>query len=144
LACGALEHKVRRSFRASMDIAESIRERSGIATGTAFSSPAALPVEGSGLLALPAGPHLACRSQDRAHDPLLPGTAAQIAADCYPYRGAVLAAQTMAVSRSCSRRHPQDWSAAPLRRQLLESTEQDCAIRHVVSILRLSLARTRE
>src|SRR6478672_8532051 len=69
------------------DIAESIRERSGIATGTAFSSPAALPGEGSGTLALPAGPHLPCRSQDRAHDPLVPGTAAEIAADCDPHGG---------------------------------------------------------
>ncbi len=89
-ACGALEHKVRRRLlRHRRDIAESIRERSGIATGTAFSSPAALPVEGSGPLALPAGPHLPCRSQDRAHDPLVPGTAAEIAADCDPHRGGV-------------------------------------------------------
>src|SRR3954451_21651887 len=53
-ACGALQHKVRRRRpRHRRDIAESIRERSGIATGTTFSSPAAPPVEGLGPLALP-------------------------------------------------------------------------------------------
>jgi hypothetical protein len=66
----------------SADIVESIRERRGIATGTSFSS--------SELFALPmTRPQVPCRSQDGAHDPLVPGTATEIAADCDPHRGSI-------------------------------------------------------
>ena len=79
------------------DIAESIRERRRNCNGNGvlFACGAAGEPRAAG------GPHLPCRSQDRAHDPLVPGAGRSplIAAD----RGARSPGR-MAVSRGCSRR----------------------------------------